>query len=315
MPARRIDHEIEQMSSLRDAPELEAVKALRKALKDRVNLIVAKAAKVIAERHLDVLVPDLLVAFDRMFIDPVKTDSQCWGKVAIAKALRDLEYRDSPPFRRGMQHVQMEPVWGKHEDTAQSLRGACLLALVACTDTRKVEVFQALVDALTEPEAVVRIEAVRGLAEMGGDEATLLLRMKARIGDDEPPIIRLVFDGLCRLEGDSVLPFLARFFDSPAQDVRVEAALAIGASRSAAAVRLLTSACDRTRDPGFRDVFFRSLSISRQPEAIEYLKGLLKTGRSGDLTALVAALELHREDPDVQRLLDGLRPAGEPSVD
>ncbi len=290
MPSRRIEETIDRLSELRDAPEAQALPALRKALTDRVNLIVAKAARVAADRRQQQLLPDLLAAFDRLFLDPVKTDTQCWGKNALAKALRDLDYRESAPFHRGMRHIQMEPVWGKHEDTAQTLRGICLLALVACTDLPRTVILRCLVDAVTEPEAVVRLEAVRGLGEMGGEDSALLLRMKARIGDEEPQIIGLVFDALWKLDGESVLPFLAGFFASPVEDARVEAALALGTSRSPAAVELLRDACEKTRDVQFRHILFRALGISRQPEAVDYLKACLKAAREADAKALEEAL-------------------------
>src|SRR5258708_36730531 len=110
----------------------DAAPALRKGLADRVNLVAAKAAKIAAELPAPELLPDLLGAFDHLFDDPVKHDPQCWGKNAIAQALKDLGHRESPAFLRGAVHIQMEAVWGGQEDTAGTLRGICLLPLPAC---------------------------------------------------------------------------------------------------------------------------------------------------------------------------------------
>jgi len=304
MATRRIEDVLERLSCLREAPQAEAVPALRKSLADRVNVVVAKAAQIAAIRQLRELLPDLLIAFDRLFENPAERDPQCWGKNAIAKALRDLEHRESAPFLRGFHHIQMETVWGKHEDTAQALRGTCLLALVACTDLARGEILQSLVEALTEPEAVVRIEAVRGLAEMQGHEAALLLRMKARIGDEEPQIAGQVFDALWKVEGEAALRFVAHFLDSQTAEIREEAALAMGASRYPRAVEFLCDACKKARDPRFREVLFRALSISREPLALEFLKEILKTGRRADVRPVLEALELHRENADIRRLLE-----------
>ena len=304
MATRRVEDVLERLSALRDAPELQAVPALRKNLADRVNVVVAKAAQIAAERQMRELVPDLLIAFDRLFEDAAERDPQCWGKNAIAKALRDLEYRESEPFCRGFHHIQMEPVWGKHEDTAQTLRGICLLAMVACADVPRGELLQSLVEALTEPEAAVRVEAVRGLAEIQGHDAALLLRMKARIGDEEPHIVGEVFDALWKLEGEAALRFVARFLESQTKDVREEAALAMGASRFPGAVEMLRDACTRTRDPRFREVLFRALCLSRQPRALDFLKEILRTGRRADVKAVLEALEPHRENADIRRLLE-----------
>ena len=56
---------------------------------------------------------------------------------AIAKALMELEYRQSAAFLRGARHIQMEPIWGGQEDTASTLRGVCMLGLITCSDVRR----------------------------------------------------------------------------------------------------------------------------------------------------------------------------------
>ncbi len=307
MATRRIEDEVARLSELRHAPEAEAVSALREGLSDRINVVVAKAAQIAAERQFRVLIPDLLSAFDRLFERAAERDPQCWGKNAIARALRDLEHRESAPFRRGIHHIQMEPVWGKHEDTAQPLRGICLLALCACTDTPRGEIFRSMVEALTEKEAVVRVEAVRGLGELEGEEAVLLLRMKARIGDEDPQVLGQVFDALWKLEGETALGFLAQFLESEDIQTKDEAALALGASRAPRAVKLLSEVCDRTRDSRFREVLFRALTLSRQPEGLEYLERILKTRRLADRKPVLEALEMQRENPEVRRLLEQFR--------
>src|SRR5581483_9403533 len=65
--------------------KLEALRAsddpdqIRKALKDRNNFLVSKAAALAASRGLVSLIPDLEAAFDRFFKDPVKSDPKCWA--------------------------------------------------------------------------------------------------------------------------------------------------------------------------------------------------------------------------------------------
>jgi HEAT repeat protein len=307
MATRRVEEQLDRISALREALPAEALPALRKALADRVNVIVAKAAKLAAERQFRELIPDLLATFERLFENAAARDPQCWGKNAIAAALRDLEYRESAPFRRGIRHVQMEPVWGKTEDTAQPLRGVCLLALVACQDITRGELLRCLADALAEKEAVVRAEAVRGLAEMEGEEAVILLRFKARIGDGEAQIVGQVFDALWKVEGEAAAVFIAGFLTAEAEEIREEAALALGATRTSAAFRPLRNACENARDVRFREVLFRALSVSRQPEALDYLLGLLKTGRRADRKGIIEALELHRENAEIGRVIEEVR--------
>jgi HEAT repeat protein len=298
--ARKIEQEIERLSALGEAPVAEALPALRKALADRVNLVAAKGAKIAAARRFGELIPDLLKAFDRFLENAVQRDPQCWGKIAIANALRDLDYHESAPFLRGARHIQMEPVWGGEEDTAQPLRGACLLALIACTDLDRVEILRCLVEAVTEKDAVVRGEAARAIAEMAGDEAALLLRFKARIGDEEPTVIGQVFDGILRLEGGAAVPFLAAFLHAHRQEMRDEAALALGSSRLPSAVAELKRALDETRDAAFRATLLRALSVSREPDALTLLLNLVKTARLQEAIDAVEALAIHRGTPEIR---------------
>ena len=301
MANRRVEEEIERLGHL--AAE-SASQALEKALADRIGLVVAKAAKVAGALQLRELVPDLLRAFDRLFEKATERDPQCWGKNAIAQALVDLDYRESAPYLRGARWVQMEPVWGGQEDTASTLRGICLLALPACLDARREDVFRALVEGLTEPAQTVRIECVRAIAEMRGDEAPLLLRLKARAGDAEPPVVGQVFDSLLKLEGREAVAFVAAFLDSAKPDIAAEAALALGASRLAEAEAVLEAAWQKTRDPDFRDALLRAISASRQPGAFDFLFDVLKNGRAADAVMALDALAIHRQTPDLWRQVE-----------
>src|SRR5579871_6151764 len=111
MAKRNIEAEVDAVSALRDISPEHAAPRLREALSDRVNLVAAKAAKVIGELQLRQLIPDLLGSFDRLFIKPVELDPQCCAKNAIAQALVDLDFREHSPYLMGARHVQMEPVW------------------------------------------------------------------------------------------------------------------------------------------------------------------------------------------------------------
>ena len=273
MANRRIEEQLEALGRLRGVPPAGA--ALRKALADRVNLVAAKAAIIAAELPAPELLPDLLGAFDRLFDDPVKRDPQCWGKNAIARALKDLGHRESPAFLRGAVHVQMEPVWGGQEDTAGPLRGICLLALPACPDLPREQVLRHMVNALTEPSPTVRADSARALAEMQGDDCALLLRLKARAGDAEPAVTGQVLESLLALERRAALPF--------------------GGSRQSDAVDVLLESWPTARGLEYRQALLRALSISRHDRAIEFLKHLAAEGRPQDAADARAALELFPE--------------------
>jgi HEAT repeat protein len=300
----KLEERLEQLRLLRSSAAADAEGPLRKALKDRSNLIVAEAAKTIAVLSVRSLIPEMLGNFDRLFVDPVKADPKCWGKIAIARALIELGYDQSPPFVRGSRHVQMEPVWGGHEDAAPSLRATCLLALVQCTDLRRVEVLRRLVDATADGEDPVRIEAVRAIAQMGGDDGALLLRLKARMGDKRPLIVGHAFDALLSLEKDLALEFVVEYLDSPDVEIRDEAALALGSSRLPKTVGVLIDKWNATREPEFRGTLLRALSSSRDEGAIEFLLAVVRTGSGREASSALEALKLHEASPEIQAMVE-----------
>ena len=304
MANRKIEEKLERLSLLRQAERSEAITSLKKELEDRTNVVVAKAAKIAAELELQDLVPDLIRAFDRLFEKPVERDPQCWGKNALAIALRDLGYQSSEPFLRGLRHIQMEPVWGGQEDTAQVLRAACCAALPQCADLTRDEVLRHSVDALTDSSDKVRVDAVRSLEHMGGADCALLLRLKARLGDKEAQVTGQAFESLLRLERDRALPFVAEFLDSADDDIGAEAALALGSSRLPEALAILKKAWKSAPDWSRKQVVLRGISASRLPEAIEFLLDLLASGRGSEAAQALDALALHRDSAEIKRRVE-----------
>ena len=210
MPSHRIEEQLEVLKSLRTGGATPAaIVTLRKSLQDRVNVVVAKAAQITAEMQFALLQPDLLQAFERLFENPLKTDPQCWGKNALAKALKDLGYAESALFLRGARHIQLEPVWGGAADTATTLRGTCALALIQCNDVPRDFKLRVLVDALTDPAPTVRTDAINALEEMEGEEAILLFRLKAKLGDEYAQITGHALEALLQLDGSESVPFVS----------------------------------------------------------------------------------------------------------
>lgn len=301
MAHRDIEQELDRLNHVRELPPAEAVRELRKALADRVNLVTAKAAKLAGEMRLDALAPDLHRAFDRLMEKPKERDPQCWGKAGIAQALAALEVRESAAFIRGLHHIQMEPVWGGEEDTAGNLRATCALALAACTDLAREDALRHLVDVLADRNKTVRVDAARAVAQLGGDEAALLLRLKARLGDRELEVVGQVFDALLALERERAIEFVADFLHSESEDICEEACLALGSSRLPGTIELLEQAWERARGAAFRAGLLRALSASREPRAIEFLLRQVRGGRAQDAQAALEALALHGESPEIAR--------------
>lgn len=300
MPVRNIERELESLSALRHSESSEfRTQALRKALADKVNVIVARAAKIAGELRQRDLVPDLCTAFERLMQHPLKSDPKCWGKEAIAKALKDLEHTDSAIFLTGSKHVQYEPVWGGEEDTATTLRATCVLALLACTDLTREDKLWSVVPLLTERSPSLRKDAALALQDIGGREAALLLRIKARMGDDDATVTGQVFESLLNVEGESAVPFIAEFLQSMKPELSSEAALALGASRLSGAVAALKHALSGKHTLLDVELLYRALSISRNADAVEFLLDIVRRGRPHEASAALESLGLYRDSQDI----------------
>jgi hypothetical protein len=155
-PSRGFDNELATLEALAlelraaHAANADQVEHLRKTLAHRNNFLVSKAARLAGDLELAQLLPDILTAFDRFFIDPVKTDPKCWAKEALAKALVKFGHRSKGEYLRGMRHHQMEPSFGPPIDTAAALRGTCAHALVDCPGISDADLLTALLEPLTD---------------------------------------------------------------------------------------------------------------------------------------------------------------------
>jgi hypothetical protein len=300
MPVRNIEHELQSLRELCESgsPETRA-RELRKALKDKVNVVVAKGATLIGELGVRDLIPELGSTFDRLLVQPRKSDPQCWGKTAIAKALKGMECEDSAIFLKGAKHVQMEPVWGGEEDTAATLRATCALALLQCIDISREDKLWNLQRLLTERSPSLRKDGAQALELLGGPEAALLLRLKARMPEEDATVTGQVFESLLRVEGDGAVPFVVEFLRAPKEEVREEAALALGASRLGAGVTALIEALSDKIVLVHFEVLFRALGISRNEGAVRFLLEAVRARRMNEAVAALEALKVYRENEEI----------------
>jgi HEAT repeat protein len=275
------ERKLEQIEALRTLPEAEAIPLLRKALHDRNNYAAGKAARIVGERLLHALHPDLIEAFERFLQDPVKTDPQCWAKNALAKSLKDLGHSDAEVFIRGIKHIQLEPVWGSSQDTAATVRGTCALALTACGLTAH-EVLLHLVDLLADREAAARQDAVRAVGQLGTIEGTLLLRLKSMSGDEEPAVTGLCFSALIDMLPRDYLPFVSKFLNSPSRDLAMEAAGALCATRESEALPLIEAFWNRLIDQEMKRDLLIIIGGSPNPASVDLLRSIAES-TSGNL--------------------------------
>jgi hypothetical protein len=290
MPGKKnFDAQLAVLEDLRNQRDEAILTPLRALLKHQNNYIVAKAADLAAQRHLEALLPDLLTAFDRFFEDAEKRDPQCWAKNSLSNALAALELQEPAPFLRGMRHVQLEAVWGGRSDTAGTLRGTCALALVQCRSVPEVDLLRHLLDVLMDTDKSARGDAVRGIEQVGSPAASLLLRLRAQVGGDEPELLGACYAGVLRIEGNSALPWMKRFLIGE-DDVAGEAALAVAGTHSLEAFEMLKARWDSTRDPWFRSVLLSAIALTRQATAIEFLLSLVKADSIGADLAVEALM-------------------------
>lgn len=295
--ARRstLDDKLAAVRAWRDRPEsAELIADLRKALKDKSNFIAATAAEIVGERLLLELASDLEAAFHRFLIDPVKTDKLCRAKLAAVEALEKLEHPGDDLFLKAARHVQMEPVWGREEDTAPPLRAA---GLVGLTRVNPPGLSTILVDALTDPEREVRIAAALALGAVGSEAAALVLRLKCRLGDKEPEVLSECLHGLLIASSKEHMGFVVEFLN-PDSPVGCEAAvLALGKSRLPEALEPLRRCWDRERSASLRETILLAVAMLRASDAIDFLLDLVTEGPEDSARMALSALKIHRHDP------------------
>lgn len=268
-------------------------KRIAKALASKSNLVVAKAARIAGEAHWTELAGDLAAAFDRLLKRGSELDKGCAALTAIARALYSLDYDGAGLYLNGMRHVQMEPVWGGSSDTAAELRGICAMGLASTTHPERL---RELVNLLADREWQARAGAARAISAIGSEAASLLLRLKALLGDKEPEVLSDCFGGLLAIEGADAVEFVSSFAVSKIPEVREAAILALGSSRRDDAVEWLKQRFESVADPETRKCILLSLATSRTEAAIEFLLGVIREGSPQASSMAVSAMEINRAD-------------------
>jgi HEAT repeat protein len=279
------DHELAELEALSErfkqsfSLEPEQIEHLRTALAHRNNFIVSKAARLVGEAELAALLPELLVAYGRFFHEPVKADPKCWAKEALAKALLKLEHREKDTYIRGLRHIQMEPSFGPPADSAGTLRATCAHALVDCPGLSDAELLALLLEALTDTDKSVRIEAARAIANVGGISAPLILRLRAQLGlvppdGDTPEVLGAVYSALLSLDGTASIPLVSKALE-PGDDLAAEAAFALADMRTVEALAPLLARFNAGVDPWFSGVLLSAIALTRLPQACDFLLDLI----------------------------------------
>ena len=242
--------------------------ALQSALSDRSQRVIAKAAELCGELQLPELMSQLLDAYQRMYVNPLKKDLGCLAKTAIVTALTKLECPEVDPFRRGVKYEQFEPVWGGQEDTAPMLRAACAAGMVGCAP--RMEAILCCADLLADRCRPARIGAARALHGLGHWEGVPLLRLKLQSGDD-PEVLGECASALLGLAPDESRELVMGLLSSPHTDVRVQAAFALGEARSVGAFEPICDCWRHEQEPATRGLLMTCIGLLRSPESRQFL--------------------------------------------
>jgi HEAT repeat protein len=301
-----LESQLDHLAELRaQPPSPEGRAEVTAYLGSKMNLLVAKAARIAGEWQCAELAPELVAAFERFMVKPETTDKRCAAKIEILKALCKLEYPSPPIFRRGLKHVQMEASWGPPVDTAAEVRALSAMGL-AQTDYR--DALEEILPLLLDPERDARIGAVRAIAASGLPGDALLLRLKALSGD-EPDVMGECFLALLRNEPAKSIEFVAQFLDRPGEEVAETAALALGESRIEGAFDVLREAFQKIHSRSLGRSLLLGIALLRRENAIDYLLDLVRNGEDQTSADAVAALAMYEQDPNLQERLKQAREA------
>jgi hypothetical protein len=293
-----IEKALEQLGALKAAPAGPALlNDLRGFLRNRSNLVVAKAAKIAGKRRVTELLPDLVTAFDKLMSDPARLDKRCAALTEIVTALYELEYSESDVYLKGIRHIQMEGSFGPPIDSAAQLRGLSAQGLVR---TRFPDALAEAVTLLVDPEPQARIGAVRALAANGGEAGALALRLKVLTGDKVPDVLAECFSGMLASPSDSFIAFVAGYVDDAHSAVAEAAILALGASRSTKAIQVLKDKWQRTVRGPIKKVLLIALATSRNEDALQFLVDLLETAPVSIATEVLSALSAQRPTESIR---------------
>jgi HEAT repeat protein len=314
MSKASVEEQLASLQALRVASvsldQQAAAARLRPFLQQPNHLVVARAADLARELECHPALDDLIAAFRRFLEGPEKKDPQCWAKNALSKAMHQLGCDDARLYLAGLRLHQYEPVWGGQSDVAGTLRANCAHALIDCHQLSHHALLLHLLEVVTDDDKSVRAEALRAIAQAGGESAMLLLRLRAlTAGEEDPSVIGHCYAGLLSLEGVAAVPFVAKFLRKQ-DDFSAEAAVALGETRTPEALAALLACLrpsseardvsprvprvraypgkDAFLEPWFATVLLSAIALTRQPEAVDSLLTLISEESSHAEAAIEA---------------------------
>lgn len=300
MAKRTTEAKLDQLGNLNVSnSDPAALAALKKALQDKNNLVVAKAAHLCREHTVADYVAELKTAF-QYFADHPDKDKGCFAKKALVQALYALDHDDSGFYQQAVTLRQGEPVWGGSVDSAVDVRCWAALGLTLARDPRVV--FD-LLPLLYDSEAQARLGAVKAIACLPPTTAELLLRTKVLAGDGDAYVIGECFHQLISIEPDFSVPFVESYLTDLDQEILEYAALALGQCHHLDAFMALKQAYEKSVFDMARRYCLKALSLHRSREALDFLLDLLPQVSASEGAFIVEALSIHKHRQDIRERL------------
>jgi HEAT repeat protein len=294
---RGSDAKLARLHAMRNQPVTsETTLELRRYLADASSLIVAEAARIIKDQAVPELVGELVAAFDRLMIDPEKSDKQCRAKIEIVDALSQLEYAKPDVFLRGLTHRQ-DRRFGEPpgQDAAGALRAFCAFGLVRIAHPGVVLL---LTDLLLDSDDTARAGAARALGNTGSLTAVPLLRYKARTDDRLADIIGECLASLLTLSFEDSLSFVAHYLRVQERALQGAAVFALAETRRPEAFAVLMKDFWPEAPADLRESLLVALAMFRLPAANDFLIGLI-AGKDPSARAALSAMAIHRNNPRI----------------
>jgi len=293
-----IERALDRLAELRhrDASPQD-IDEIRRFLTHKSNLVVSKAAKLVAEQHRSEFVPELVSSFHRFMANPAQLDKRCAALTGITEALYQMDYCEPDIYLQALRHVQMEASFGPPVDAAAALRGISAQALLR---TRHKDAVAAVLPLLVDREPPARIGAVRALATNGGTAGALLLRLKVLTGDSEPEVISECFLGLLSSAPEESLRFVADSMDADDQAISDAAIWALGQSRLPAAFEELRNKWERTIARDQRMRLLSATAMLRLESAIEFLCSIISTENQTTASDALNALATFKANSNIR---------------
>jgi HEAT repeat protein len=243
------------------------------------------------------LAPELIEAYERLAVNPVKLDPSCAAMEAIVRALDTFEEPARAVYAHAVRHVQMSPLFDdemEQIDLAAGLRRQAILAMVRTSDP---DALVAATDLLADPKTVARAGAANALRVIGSEAAVLLLRFRAKSGERKPDVLAECFAGLLEYSSAN-LDVVTQYALGEDEQVASLAALAIADARPVGAFEVLRQAWEIQRNPQLREILLNAIAGLRTDEAVDFLIELVGRDSVAAIDAMTS-LSLYAADRGV----------------